>query len=290
MGRLLREPLLHFFLLGAGLFVVHSAIGARRGAEPQRLVVSAGAIEHLATTFARAWQRPPSDRELDGLIQDYVREEIYAREAVALGLDRDDVIIRRRLRQKLEFVSEDVGTEVEPSDDALRAYLAAHADAFRSPPRVTLSQVYLDPKRHGENLARDATHLLASLRRAGAGLDISQLGDSVLLPLRLDAVPVTEVAKQFGDEFATEVSALTPGQWHGPVTSGYGAHLVFVTERIEGRAPGLEEVRDAVRREWLDARRVEAKDRFYRALLERYDVRIETRPTVPEEQVAKAGQ
>ena len=150
---------------------------------------------------------------------------------------------------------------------------------FRVERRFTFSQVYLNPDKHGEHLARDTAQLLAQLNQAGGKADVSALGDSFLLDHTFAAVPGSEVAKQFGEKFAAKLGELSPGQWQGPVESGYGVHLVFVSERTEGRLPALEEVRDAVRREWANARRLEANEKLYEAMLKRYTVTIE-RPQV----------
>ena len=212
-----------------------------------------------------------------GLVRDHVREEVYCREAMALGLDKDDTVIRRRLRQKMEFVSDDIAAQTEPTDADLTTYLLAHPDAFRVEQRFTFRQVYLNPERHGEHLARDAAQLLAQLNQAGNTIDPSALGDAFLLEEQFAAVPGSEVAKQFGESFAETLTGLQPGQWQGPVESGYGVHLVLVSKRTEGRLPELADVRDIVRREWDNARRLEANGKFYQELLKRYTVTIEAR-------------
>lgn len=276
MKRILKEPLMHFLLLGAGLFVAYSLISRPgSGGAPGKIVVTAGQVEHLAAAFAKTWQRPPTDEELKSLIDDWVREEIATREAMALGLDKDDSVIRRRLRQKLEFVSDDIAAQTEPTDSDLISYVKAHPESFRIEPRFTFSQVYLDPGKHGKNLARDAARLLARLSQAGDNNDLSALGDSFLLDSNFSAVSASEVAQQFGEEFAAKLGNLSPGRWQGPVESGYGVHLVLITERTEARLPALADVRDAARREWANARRLEGNEKFYQHLLKRYSVTIE---------------
>jgi parvulin-like peptidyl-prolyl isomerase len=272
--RILAEPLVHFLLLGLVIFAAYSRVSKLTSDEPGRIVVTQGQVAAMAVSFSRIWQRPPTGDELEGLIRDRVQEEVYYREAIALGLDRDDTIIRRRLRQKMEFISDDVAAEVEPTDEQLQAYLKAHPDAFHAERRFTFTQVYLNPELHGENLARDTAQLLARLKQGG-GQAGSAPGDPFMLEPKLEAVPSSEVAKQLGKKFAATLETLTPGQWHGPVESGYGVHLVFLTERTEGRVPALAEVRDAVHREWSAAQRVEANEKFYQSLLQRYVVTIE---------------
>jgi len=279
--KLLREPLLHFLVLGIVIFAAHSWVSNRAGDEPGRIVVTQGHVAAMVEGFSRTWQRPPTGDELAGLIRDRVQEEVYCREAMALGLDRDDTVIRRRLRQKMEFVSDDVASEGEATDEQLRAYLNEHADAFRVERRYTFKQLYLSKERHGENLTRDTAQLLAQLKQAGGEADVSALGDPFMLEHQFQWVPSSEVAKQFGETFAGKLGELTPGQWQAPVESSYGVHLVFVAERSEGRVPALEEVRDAVQREWANARRNEANENYYQALLQRYTVTIE-QPQVAE--------
>jgi hypothetical protein len=283
----LREPLVHFLLLGIGLFVGFGLVNKRTSAAPETIVVRRGQIESLAAGFARTWQRPPTHEELEGLIRDQVREEVYYRAALALGLDRDDTIIRRRLRQKMEFLSEDVGAEAEPTEEDLRAYLRAHPEAFRVERRFTFRQLYLNPDRHGGNLQLDATKLLGRLNQTGGTADVIEMGDPSLLEHQFDAVPASEVIKQFGEKFAAALNDVAPGLWQGPIESGYGAHLVFIRERTEERLPELYEVRDTVRRQWMNVQRQKANDQFYARLLDRYTVTVEQpRPTDGEKVLA----
>jgi hypothetical protein len=275
MKRLIREPFLHFFLLGALIFIAHRFLIKRVDVEPQRIVITQGQITSIISGFSRTWQRQPTREELEGLIRDRVREEVYYREALAMGLDRDDTIIRRRLQQKLEFVTDDIAALAEPTDAELAEYLKTHADVFRTDRRLTFNQVYLDPSKHGNRLVQDATQLLTQLREEGRNVDLSSLGDPFLLERRVEAAPNTEVAKQFGDTFAAKLGDFPAGQWHGPVESGYGVHLVFVEERTEGRLPELAEVCDAVRRDWSNARRLESNEKFFQSVLKRYSVTVE---------------
>jgi hypothetical protein len=283
MKRILREPLLHFLLLGIAIFAAYGLVSKRgRSDEPGKIVISEGQIAAMAEGFVRTWRRPPTNAEIEGLIKDRVQEEVYCREAMALGLDKDDTIIRRRLRQKIEFVTDDIAALADPTDEELSVYLKAHADTFRMPQQFTFSHVYLNPQRHGENLVQDTAKLLAQLQKAGDRADLSEFGDPFALEHKFHSVPASEIVRQFGENFAAKLGELSLGQWDGPVESGYGAHLVRVSERTEGRMPELAEVRDAVRREWANAGRLEANEKFYQELLKRYVVTIE-RPNPAEE-------
>lgn len=274
--RLLREPLLHFLLLGALLFGLYQWLGGPdASAAGGDVVVTEGRIRNLTDTFSRTWQRPPTADELNGLIEDYIREEVLYREGVALGLDRDDTIIRRRLRQKLEFVSEDAANALEPTDAELAEFLAKNADRYRVESRLTFSQVFLDPSKRGAELEADAASLLDALRSRGETLDLATLGDSLMLDSRYEEATEVDIDRLFGAEFEAALRGQPVGEWLGPLKSGYGAHLVRIDARVPGRVATLAEVRDAVARDWSAARRQQLLDEQYRELRGRYQVRIE---------------
>jgi hypothetical protein len=272
--KLLREPLVHFLLIGAVLFLVFGLTRPGGANASNRIVVNASEVEQLGAQFTRTWMRPPTDGELAGLVREYVRDEVYYREALAMGLDRDDPIIRRRLRQKLEFILEDLTAEQAPGDAVLEAFLQAHPDRFRMEPRISFQQVYLNPDRHSDPVA-DARQMLA---RLNGGASPDSVGDPSMLQYDYEQATTSDIARSFGDKFAQDVSRLQPGGWTGPVYSGLGAHLVRVTGRQDERLPQLDEVRDKVEREWMAQRRQELKDTTYNRLLENYQVVIEPRP------------
>jgi hypothetical protein len=276
--KLLREPLVHFMILGALLLFASNLINKRTSGDTRKIVITPGQVEHLEDTFASAHQRPPDPDELKGLIGDYVREEVYYREALALGLDRDDAPIRQRLRQKMEFISEDVAAQAQPTEEQLRSYLNDHPEKFRVDMHFTFSQVYLDPARHGRRLETDAQQMLAQLSKIGPRADVSNMGDPFLLGGNTENVSSRDVARDYGEKFAASLGELPPGKWTGPVESGLGMHLVCVTNRSEGRLPQLNEVREAVRREWANDYRLESNRKFYDALLSCYTVTVELPP------------
>jgi hypothetical protein len=275
MKKLIREPFIHFIFLGLAIFLAYHFLSARNDNQPGKIVITQGDITSIMIGFSRTWHRPPTREELEGLIQDRVREEVYSREAIAMGLGRDDPIIRRRLQQKLAFVTDDIAAVAQPTDAELTGYLKTHAASFGGDRRVTFSQVYLDPSRRGEHLTQDANELLIQLRPQGLDVDLSPLGDVFLVDHRFETAPTAEIAKQFGEKFAAKLVDAPIGQWFGPVESGYGTHLVFVEERSERRLPELAEVRDAVQREWTNARRLESNEKFFQNLLKQYEVVVE---------------
>jgi hypothetical protein len=274
---LVREPLAHFLLLGALLFFLDGWLRpATTAAADSRIVVSEARVHNLTRNFVRTWQRPPTREELAGLVEAHVREEVMVREALALGLDRDDAIIRRRLQQKLEFVSEGAAALAPPTDEQLEAYLKAHPEAFRAPPRVTFVQVYLDPARRKGALDADAARLLETLNGAGAPRDPTSVGDRLLLlEPRYENLPQPEVASQFGAEFAAALVKQPTGRWAGPLASGYGLHLVRVEQLQPRGTPALGDVRPLVEREWSNARREELARAFYERLRAKYAITVQ---------------
>ena len=274
--RLVREPLVHFLLLGALLFGAYLySHGVPSNSDSNRIVIDEAQMASIAAAFQRTWLRPPTHAELVGLVQDRIKEEILYREALALGLDQDDQVIRRRLRQKMEFFNTDL-TEPEPPTEAeLQAYLEANMDRFRSPERLSFTQVYLRPTGTPKDGQEWATVLLRQLAgHPPSEVDLEMLGDATLLPRAMHQADTHEVGRTFGKGFAEELSAAALGRWSGPHPSPYGLHLVYVSERLPAREPKLGEVRSAVERDWLAERQREANERFYQAMRARYTVEV----------------
>jgi len=271
MKRWLKEPLFHFLLIGSAVFGLNAVFASRREAgrgSEREIVVTSGRIQSLEETFRNLWGRSPSAQELQGLVNDYVREEVLMREAIALGLDRDDAVVRRRLAQKMEFLSEDAVSVMQPSEADLRAYMAAHPKDFAAEPRFTFSQIGLDPEKR-----KDAARLLGELNRGRN--DLETLSFIRMLPVHVDTMERRDVVSLFGPEFTAKVQSLPPGTWVGPVPSGYGMHLVRLESIQPGRAQSFEAARDAVAREWSAAKRQEMKDAQVNELLARYKVTLE---------------
>jgi hypothetical protein len=272
--RWVREPLVQFMATGLLLFLFFAWRGDN-GPNSSRIVITQGQIDALAAGFAGVWQRPPTGPELKSLIDDFVREELAIREAMRMGLDRDDVIIRRRLRQKLEFLVEDNITASPPTDAELQAYLNQHPDKFRTEPQVAFQQVFLNPIRRHATITHDAKVLLARLAATDAATDVKMLGDPLMLPSEMPLSTRSDVSRLFGNAFADEVLKLKPGRWAGPIRSAYGLHLVFASEQVEGRLPSFAQIRPLVEREVLSERKSRELNAMYDRLLEQYRVTIE---------------
>jgi len=270
MRRLLREPLLHFFVLGAALFALYGWLNRGALGSPAEIFVSRGQVQSLEAQFERVWQRPATPEERQKLVDAWVREEVFYREGLAMGFDRDDPVVRRRIGQKLEFLI-DSATPPAPGDAELQAWLDAHSANYQVEPVLSFQQVYFNPERRGATLGRDVA---AARRNLESGK--SAAGDATLLPESMQAAPLSEVQKVFGAEFGTAISALPPTGWQGPVRSGFGLHLVRLSESVPGRTAALVEVRALVERDLLRARAQQASDDIYRKLRANYRVRVES--------------
>ena len=281
MGRWLKEPLLHFLVLGALIFLVYQGM-AGPGPSRDQIFISKGQQENLLNTFTRTWQRAPTPDEFQGLLRDYIRQEIAYRESTSMGLDQDDIVIRQRLRQKLELLTEDIASLAAPTDADLQQYLENHADDFLIEPRLSLRQIYFSRDRRGDGAERDARDLLLRIDTVAVETDPHSLGDPLPLPAEMTGLRESEVSRYFGEVFTDGLAGLEPGRWGGPVESGFGLHLVIIDERVPAWAPELEEVRESVQREWSSQRRQEAVDGLYDRLAENYTIEIEPLVAAPE--------
>lgn len=269
MKKFLREPLVHFAAIGAALFVLYGLLNdTDLGGTDNELVVSAGRIEQLVSIFHKTWQRPPTADELKSLIDDFVLEEVYYREAIAMGIDRNDAVIRRRLRQKLEFFTDDMSASLSPSDEELSAYIENHQPLFRTDTTYTFSQVFINsPAADIDRVVSESLAMLRDGKSAPQG--------SGLLPGQFDAVPSRVVNGTFGLGFAQRLDELATGEWVGPVESGLGTHLILLQDRVAGFVPELADIRSTVEREWSNQKRIETRRTINEALVANYEVVIE---------------
>lgn len=262
LSRLLREPLIYFLLAGAGLFW----LAAQLGGDAQRIVVTDAELNRLSSQWQAQMGNPPSDTELAGLVEQWIREEIYYREAKAMGLDDDDIIVRRRLAQKLMFLSEDLIADQTLRQEDLEAYFREHADRYSEPERLSFAHRYYSRERR-ENAAADASADLAATRNGEA-----PPGDPFMLPGQYSERSERQIGELFGSEFAAELLALPVGAWQGPVRSAYGWHLVKIEQHRPARQPDFSEVAERVAADFRQQQRRRANEDFYAALRERYEV------------------
>ena len=275
---LLSEPMLHFLLIGVLLFAAYQWMAPGDSAG-NRIVVTQGVVDDLVTQHVAAKGREPSSTELNHLIESYVHDEILYREGVKLGLDRDDIVVKRRVRQKIEVIAEEDASTRAPTDGDLSAYLVGNQVRFAQPAILTFEQVFLGDSTSSPEVVQAVAVTRAALRN---GTDPEELGKPTLLPLRMTETPADLVARDFGASFAAALVKVPVGEWVGPIDSSFGAHYVRVSDRTPAAAPELAAVRDHVVREWENERRQRARNEAYARMRERYEVSIAA--TAPTEQ------
>lgn len=267
----IKEPVTHFLLIGVVLFAVYAGLNDDIEPRPfEEIVISEDQAAQLAARFHSTWQRWPTPAEWDGLIDNYVREEILAREAKLLSLDQNDVVIRRRLSQKMEFLTESAASALNPSDEELRNYYEANSEIYRTSPQVAFDQILVGPE-------PDASEVSRIRERLEAGADPRTFGGGSLLPASLPLSQKPIVDRTFGRGFFDQLAEFEIGEWMAPVRSGYGVHIIRVNERIDGKVPEFEDVRDKVGFDWKSVKSAELASVQFRQIRERYSV---SRPDV----------
>jgi peptidyl-prolyl cis-trans isomerase C len=273
--RWLREPLLHFLLAGAVLFGAYGLLRPLTPSheQPRRIELTRDDLRQLAVAWLAQGRGTPTPQEMAGLVNQKVTEEILAREATALGLDRDDEIIKRRLAQKMDFLAEDVAALYDPTAAELRIWFTQHPDRFALPPRVTFHHLYFSPDRRGADARGAAEAALRQLADQPAHApSAANLSDPFMFQDAYSDRAPDSLAKEFGPQFVRALFALTPSSWQGPIESGYGWHLVWIDALDPGRIPAFEEVEPDVKADWLDDRRREMKRQAFEAMRARYTI------------------
>ena len=289
MKHLLREPLVHFLLIGAR--AVRRLRPASRTPGPGRrskeIRLSLDEIAQLTLLYQSQWRRPPTPQELQRLVENKVQQEILYREALAMGLDKDDEIVKRRMAQKMQFLAEDVAAAREPTTAELKSWFEKNSAKFAQPPRLSFRHLYFSPDRRGARARDDAEQALAKL--AGQPVD-AKIARALADPFMFqdyyrDRAPEF-LGKEFGPQFALAVAKLAPGSWQGPIESGFGWHLVFVDTVIPGRVPAFEEVEPDVRTAWLGEQKALAWEKAYKEMRAKYTVLL---PAPPDSSAASSS-
>jgi peptidyl-prolyl cis-trans isomerase C len=280
------EPLVHFLLIGVALFLVYSYINRGQGANVNRqIVLTLDDIRQLDISFVSQWHRQPTQEEFAGLVEGFIRQEILYREGLAMGLDKDDTIVKRRMAQKMEFLSEDVASSHEPTTQELKTWYAKNSQRFALPNRATFRHLFFSFDRRGQNAEKGAAEGLAKI--AGKPEDSAAaraLADPFMFQDYYGDRAPDQLAKEFGPTFAQGLFLLKPGMWQGPIESGYGWHLVWIESIAPGRIPAFEEVEPDVKTAWLAAQKAEGWQKAYAEMRARYDVLV---PKLPEKPLAE---
>jgi len=291
LKKILSNPLFHFLILALLIYVIYGFFGDKQSTDSERtIVVTPSTINWLEKSWEKRWIRLPTEKELDGLIDQYVREKILSQEALNMGLDKDDVIIRRRLAQKFEFLTKDLIQAPEPSEKELNNYFNDNKSKYKKPDLTTFTHIFFDPDKREEKTLKDAEQSkikLNKLEQPTEGID--QFGDTFMLQSYYPERTEQEILKLFGPEFAKAVSEEIPtGEWYGPVLSGYGTHLVYVDGRIQTPEPQFDALKELVIEDWKEKKRQEINDNFYKNLIARYNIIIE-KPDDTDSEDSEAG-
>lgn len=269
---------MHFLLIGAALFTGHALLNPNSNSG-ENIVVTKAMIEDMQRQYQSLKGAPPGTEELAGLIDTHVREEIFYREGLALGLDRDDAVIKRRIRQKLEIMAEEQGVRDAPTDAELSAYMTRHAERFMQAARLSFEQVFFDTTKPGPELEQRIASTRTALVR---GSNPATQGDATMLPRQLTDTSIDQIARDFGTDFAQALIKIPPSQWSEPLLSGYGAHLLRIGKITPAALPALAEIRPQVMREWEHEQRENALKDNYQKLRANYKIVIEAAPkTLP---------
>jgi len=285
------QPLVQFLVLGAVFYGLYAWIIGSRSGEPDNVIrVTVADVSRLDAAWRARWNRPPTQEELAGLVRSHVREIALYRHAVAMGLDQDDVVVRRMLGQKLQTLSQNLlELSLSPTDQELRTYFTANAERYQPPDLITFTQIFLNPDRRGDETLEDAEEILGKLRALSEPTEgIESFGDSLMLQRYYPRKDELEISKQFGQGFAQSVFELSPGEWHGPVLSGYGVHLVYVHDHAESPAPEFAVVEEMVKQDWLGDKRRDLQEKFVSDVLASYEVVFEDLPEETPEQGTEA--
>jgi hypothetical protein len=272
LQRLIREPLVHFLLIGAGLFILFDQIGEPVIEADRRIVITQANLDFLATSWLRSRGRPATALEREKQLQHYIREQVLSREAMAMGLDKNDAIVRRRLAKKMEYLFNDLTIIPEPTETELSNFLSEHSSKFTRPADITFTQIFFDPDLRGKKAGEDTEKLLKQLKETTAEIDTINMGDQTLLPYNLTKTRKNEITSTFGEKFSNQAFKLPVASWQGPVISEYGIHLVYINSRTEARLPPLAEIRQRVANEWRTMKEQANNKIFYQSLLQRYEI------------------
>ena len=266
-----REPLVHFLIAGLVVFLISSLRGPEIDPNSRKIVLNETQIEQLVSEWQKTWQREPTPTEVDAIIREFIKDEIYFREAIRLGLDKDDLVVRRRLRSKMEYLSNSAAESQIPSEKELQDWLDKNPLKYAIGANYSFEQIYFNADNEIEKRKRTNT-ILSSLKN---GTDWQSLSDDISLPAQMENEDIENIGKVFGEEFANNLGPLPVKAWSEPIASGFGFHIVRILQKTEGRKPKLAEVRAEVERDWRAKTALLREQKSYQSLLDGYKIEID---------------
>jgi peptidyl-prolyl cis-trans isomerase C len=275
LKRCLREPLVHFVLIGGTLFAVYSALHSKETAsiDSKKIVLTASDLEQIGLMWQAQGRPVPTAEQIQSLLDNKIREEVLYREALELGLDKEDTIVKRRMAQKMDFLAEDLSDLREPTREELKAWFGKNSERFKVPGRASFRHLYFSFDKHGNKTSDIAAEALKKISgRASNSPEAAAVADSFMFQDYYGDRSFDELAKTFGPGFARSLFAQQTGSWQGPIESGYGWHLIFIDSVTPARVPELEEVETDARTQWVSAQRDQTKQRMYERMKSHYEI------------------
>lgn len=272
MKKFLKEPFLHFLCIGVGLFILYSLVN-KEIEDKSTIVINDFDISNLMSTWEMQWKRQPTPKELQNLIGLNIKQEVFYQEALKMNLDHNDEIIKRRLAQKMQFLSKDIASILKPTEEDLEVYLKANKEKYLTPFKYSLYQIIFSPDNR-EKPFEDALRVLNQFSNASFD-EMKAKGDNLPFSYEFENVNADELALQFGPRFPKALLNQKTNKWIGPVPSGFGAHLVFITQITQPELPKLKDIKKQVTRDFEYDYQKELDESIYKELKKQYDIRIE---------------
>jgi peptidyl-prolyl cis-trans isomerase C len=281
LKRCAREPLVHFVLIGATFFAVYSALHSKETAstDPKKIVLTANDLDQISLMWQAQGRPAPTADQIQSLLDNKIREEVLYREALGLGLDKEDTIVKRRMAQKMDFLAEDLSDLREPTREELKAWFGKNSERFKVPGRASFRHLYFSFDKHGQQTAAVAAEALKKIEGKSSGSrEAADVADPFMFQDYYGDRAFDELAKTFGPGFARSLFAQQTGSWQGPIESGYGWHLIFIESLTPARVPEFEEVEADARTQWVSAQRDQTKQRMYEQMKSHYEIVLPKKP------------
>lgn len=275
LKRYLREPLLHFVFIGVALFAAYSALHSKeaRTSDSKKIVLTTDDVGQISLMWQAQGRPAPTTEQIQSLLDNKIREEVLYREALSLGLDKDDTIVKRRMAQKMDFLAEDLSDLREPTREELQVWFAKNSERFKVSGRASFRHLYFSFDKHGDKTSQVAAEALKKIDgKPSDSTEAATLADPFMFQDYYGDHSFDELAKTFGPGFARSLFTLETGSWQGPIESGYGWHLIFIDSLTPARVPEFEEVEADVRTQWTSAQREETKQRMYEQMKSHYEI------------------
>ena len=273
MKKLFKEPLLHFLLIGGGLFFLYSFLNPNEEQIANNVIkIEESDVDRLVKAYEQNWSAPPDKETLKSLLTEEIKSEVFYREALRMQLDHNDEIIRRRLKQKYEFLVKDLADSQQPNEAALKAFYEEKSELYKEPTKLSFSQIYFSPDKRQQPLADAQGILQQVLSQPAKEIEPKQLSDNFHLQNYFADRDYNDVRQLFGQDFAKAIFSLEKEGWSSPIQSGYGIHLVNITTIQNELIKPYEVVKENVLADWKIAQQGLYNEQLYENLLQKYEV------------------